>query len=145
MTLQKIYPHFIEDIGASRPKPRKRVPDDFPAQKDKDWALDPWLKRGRTDLAGGIDDQIAHSGTITPATERAWPTGQQPGALGRNASSSMARRPVCAPKQLETPESGKHMSANDVDAEILQPMQRLLPAAPEHGRRPAIPSPARIR
>lgn len=48
-----------EDIGASRPKPRKRVPDDFPAQKDKDWALDLWLKRGRTDLAGGIDDQIA--------------------------------------------------------------------------------------
>lgn len=82
----------LDLVGASQAKPPKatgkksriRLPEDFPLQRDLDWATEKWLGKGRADLCGQIADEVAkfrdhHSSHATasadwPASWRTWAT-----------------------------------------------------------------------
>jgi hypothetical protein len=42
---------------SSKQKSKRSLPEQFPLQEDLDWANQHWLKKGRTDLCGGINDE----------------------------------------------------------------------------------------
>jgi hypothetical protein len=46
-------------LDAPKRKSKHSLPDIFPLQADKDWAIAFWLKRGRVDLCNGLEDEVS--------------------------------------------------------------------------------------